>query len=477
MALAPIKQAPLAGRHFSCDSSNGKNSGLADAYACSLLQALGASLSHSDTPAAADAASDWAASGLMHLCGHPDMPPRQGPGVLASTACGALHALRWLNDRVPANLHGGKLLTERAAILGLQRQGSVSANSSCHLLEASDGWLALNLAREDDRDLLPAWLEGGRTSYGWQNIARAVKKKTVAYLLERGRLLGLPLARATSQTRQNSSWLSVIKQGGDSVRSRQNPPLVIDLSSLWAGPLCTHLLELGGARVIKVESIKRPDGARHGNQDFYHLLNGRKESVALDLTASAGRNQLLALIEKADIVVEASRPRALRQLGVDAEDLVGKIPGLIWLSITGYGRQEPEANWVAFGDDAAIAAGAFATVGRKSGTGESVMPVFCGDALADPLSGLHAAVAAQAFLQSGRGALLDISLFQVVSHCLHFRKDVPKGELKNTGNGWQLRTGEQLLEVEKPQPRLPEVMAAQLGQDTQSVLSELQIPC
>jgi hypothetical protein len=76
----------------------------------------------------------------------------------------------------------------------------------------------------------------------------------------------------------------------------------------------------------------------------------------------------------------------------------------VWVSITGYGRREPEGNWIAYGDDAAAASGLAAA------TGDPDAPLFCGDAIADPLTGLHAAVAALAHLRAGEGALLELAL-------------------------------------------------------------------
>lgn len=243
--------------------------------------------------------------------------------------------------------------------------------------------------------------------------------------------------------------------------------MVVDISSLWAGPLCAHLLAQAGARVIKIEDSRRPDGARRGNGDFYDLLNAGKQSVAIDFHSHKGREQLLALIEHADIVIEASRPRALRQMGIHADDLVEQREGLTWISITGYGRSEPQAQWVAFGDDAAVAAGA--TVGNP--------PVFCGDALADPLTGLHAAVAGWAFWQAGGGALLDLNLTDVTRHCLRPLAPTLKMEVIDRGGQWYLSAGGQEWPVATPRRRQISGHAAQCGADTQQVMAEMGIPC
>ncbi|OYO24000.1 hypothetical protein CGZ93_05240 [Enemella dayhoffiae] len=88
------------------------------------------------------------------------------------------------------------------------------------------------------------------------------------------------------------------------------PPLVLDLSALWAGPLCADLLHRAGARVIAVESAARPDPSRLGNPVLHRLLRGGVESVRLDFDDPADRHRLRRLIRCADMVIEASRPRA-----------------------------------------------------------------------------------------------------------------------------------------------------------------------
>jgi crotonobetainyl-CoA:carnitine CoA-transferase CaiB-like acyl-CoA transferase len=118
------------------------------------------------------------------------------------------------------------------------------------------------------------------------------------------------------------------------------------------------------------------------------------------------------LLDQADIVIEASRPRALRQLGIDAEAIVAGRAGVTWVNITGYGRDDgaPDgAGRVAFGDDAAVAGGlvAFDRDGQ---------PTFCGDAIGDPLTGLYAAVGALASHHHGGGNLLDVPMAAVAAH-------------------------------------------------------------
>ncbi len=281
----------------------------------------------------------WAESGAMALTGGADGPAEICPVPIAACADGALAALAALAGTA-FSFTGAQLLGERAAIAGLRRAGSVSPGGACRLLPSADGWLAVNLARDDDWSLLPAWLDQD-VAADWTALADAMARRGSADLLERGRLLGLALAALAPPPTEPVPWCRSLATGPARLRPIDRAPLVVDLTSLWAGPLAGHLLQQLGARVVKVESRSRPDGARRGAAGFYDLLNAAKASVALDFATPGGRRHLRALIEAADIVLESARPRALRQLGLDAEELVACRPGLSWISLTGYGRSEP----------------------------------------------------------------------------------------------------------------------------------------
>ena len=211
-------------------------------------------------------------------------------------------------------------------------------------------------------------------------------------------LLGLPVARLGEA---GPTGVAAEPLGGAPAREATGL-LVVDLSALWAGPLCGDLLARAGATVVKVESHSRPDGARRGPAAFFDLLNWRKRSVALDLQRAEGTRLLHGLVQRADVVIEASRPRALAQLGISVRHLVERGGPQVWISITGYGRTGDAANRVGFGDDAAVAGGLVAWAGRT--------PMFCADAVADPLTGLTAANACLEALVRGGRWLLDVSM-------------------------------------------------------------------
>jgi hypothetical protein len=390
----------------------------------------------------------WARSGAMWLSGHADGPARACPAPLATCAQGAWLALSTLcPNTLDPRFDATRLLGERAAIAGLRRRGRVSPGGACTLLGTADGTLALNLAREDDRELLPAWLEQPVADQA--ELAAAVRGLRTADLVRRARLLGLAAAPLVAP-RPCAAWYRSARHA-PARRATGSTPLVIDLSSLWAGPLCAQLLLQCGARVVKVESIARPDGARSGPAHFYDLLNAGKESVALHLGEPEGRARLRGLLAHADIVIESSRPRALEQMGICAADFLAARPGMVWLGITGYGRRAPMRDWVAYGDDAGVAAGLSWLIGGNRGD-----PVFCGDAIADPLSGLHAALLAQAAWLDGGGQLLDLALRDVVAYCIGAGYAPPD-------------TGE---EASRPVARTAPARAAELGADTARLLKE-----
>ncbi|NND69410.1 MAG: CoA transferase, partial [Halioglobus sp.] len=303
------------------------------------------------------------------------------------------------------------------AMTGLRRNGAIAPGGSCRILPCADGHVAVNLARDSDWQSLDAWLQTP-TNPDWDSVMHRVRGCDRNTLIERARLLELAVVDAQPGTAEVNHWFAV-NHAVARARLPSKPARVIDLSSLWAGPLCGLLLQQVGCEVIKVQGSQRPDGARLGSPAFFDFLNGGKQQLTLDLHTTAGRHALRELLQDADIIIESSRPRALRQMGIHAEQLLQEIPGLTWVSITGYGRQEPEANWIAYGDDAGVAAGLSALMHTITGRW-----MFCGDAIADPLTGIHAALAALADWRTGGGRLLSLSLVGTVQFCITYSNNV-----------------------------------------------------
>jgi crotonobetainyl-CoA:carnitine CoA-transferase CaiB-like acyl-CoA transferase len=317
------------------------------------------------------------------------------------------------------------------------------------LLRSTEGFAAVSLARDDDFEVVPAWLElddaPSSAPAAWSAVADAVARRDTDELLARAALLGLPVARVGEATDRPG----VVRVPLGTAPARELADLVVvDLSALWAGPLCGDLLAAAGASVIKVESTSRPDGARRGPAAFFDLLNGRKRSVAFDFRSGAGVAALRALVSRADVVIEASRPRALEQLGIRAQDEVAGGGPQAWISITGYGRNGAGGERVAFGDDAAAGGG---LVVWRAGTA-----MFCADAVADPITGLAAARTCLDALASGGRWLLDVSMAGVCAALA----------------GPTLPVSEAVA-VEPPRARPVARAAPELGADTAQVLDEL----
>ncbi|MFI1293286.1 CoA transferase [Streptomyces sp. NPDC020792] len=409
----------------------------------------------------ADRLRDWACSGVLPLTGHAAGAPRIPVGAAASwAAAAAKHIERAIRDGSrTVTLDGPRLLAERAALTGWGRQGRRSVGGSCRLLPTLDGWAAVSVARPDDPVLWSALIQHALDDAFPRRLADWVAAHSGAELDERVELLGL--AGGAVRAVDSAAAHRRLRPG------RPRPVrgmLVVDFSALWAGPLCAHLLGLAGAEVVKVEVPSRPDGARAGNREFYRLLHGGHRSVVLDPADPEGRRALHALVRRADVVIEASRPRALTGFGLDAREEVAR--GCVWVSVTARGRG---VNRVGFGDDVAAASGLLAQ-------DEEALPVFAGDAIADPLTGLTAAALVLSDPpDGGPGTLWDVAMADVVAATLHGASEAVPARVEPYGDGWVVDTGDERVAVQGPTARAGTVAAPPMGADTREVLRRLGI--
>jgi hypothetical protein len=356
-----------------------------------------------------------------------DWAGREVALLAGATGAAALH-----------QLDGRMLVAERAALNGFTVPGRVAAGGGCRLIRAHDGWIALNLARADDRDLLPALFADAALDPAQDSmIASRVARWAAAPLVARGRAMGLAIAHMDE--RPVSPAITLAAAGPKRPSPHRRSPLVIDLSALWAGPLAAHLLWLAGARVVKVESPARPDSMRAGDPGLFALLQQGKDNVTLDPRLPADRHALVALIQTADIVIEAARPRALAQLGIDAAAIVRAKPGLLWITITGHGIADAAADWVGFGDDCAVASGLSAALHAATGH-----VAFVGDALADPLTGIAAARAAWSRWTSGDGGHVILSMSATVADAMSFETARDPAAFTAILRQWTASVGEPL---------------------------------
>ena len=288
------------------------------------------------------------------------------------------------------------LAAQRAAFTGFGRSGSRSTGGYAQMVRARDGWLVLNLPRPSDAEALPALADAPVAVGDWSATAAHLATMATAEVVDRASLLGLAVASVGTTPPPPMPWTI---HRGRPARVRGSEPVVVDLTSLWAGPLAGGLLAEAGCRVLKVESVSRPDGARRGPSGFFELLNRKKQHLSMDLPEPEALDRLRELIAEADLVLEASRPRVMQQWGISVTEVVAR--GTAWVSITGHGRNRPHSNRIAFGDDAA-ASGGLVVPGDP--------PMFVGDAIADPIAGLAAAAVAAHLLAEGRAALTEVSL-------------------------------------------------------------------
>jgi crotonobetainyl-CoA:carnitine CoA-transferase CaiB-like acyl-CoA transferase len=192
--------------------------------------------------------------------------------------------------------------------------------------------------------------------------------------------------------------------------------VVLDLATIFAGPsACRHLADFG-ADVIKVERPGVPDGARHlgecdGEDSFYWRIAGRnKRPIEIDLKTDGGRDVLLALVARADVLVENFRPGTLERLGLDPESVLFEVnPGLVVLRVTGYGQTGPYADRAGFGTMAEVMSTLAYTTGQPDGP-PTLPPI----ALADEVTGLQGAFAVLAAIRhrdlTGEGQVIDLAL-------------------------------------------------------------------
>jgi itaconate CoA-transferase len=199
---------------------------------------------------------------------------------------------------------------------------------------------------------------------------------------------------------------------------------VVSFEQAVAAPYCTRLLADLGARVIKVERPGTGDFTRYYDEEAHGLathfvwLNRNKESVVLDLKDPAARPALEALLDLADVVVQNLAPGAAKGMGLDAGTLVAGRPELVAVDLSGYGADGPNAHRRAY--DLLIQA----ETGSCAATGWPDHPAKPGVPVADCGTGVMAALSVLAALndrhEHGRGAAIEVSMFDVVADMLGF---------------------------------------------------------
>ncbi|MBB4285361.1 CaiB/BaiF CoA transferase family protein [Roseospira goensis] len=198
---------------------------------------------------------------------------------------------------------------------------------------------------------------------------------------------------------------------------------VLDLSRVLAGPFCTQMLGDLGAEIIKIERPGKGDDTRawgppfltgrdgHPTREsaYYLSINRNKRSLAVDITRPEGQALIRRLAREADILVENFKVGGLAKYGLDYAALKDDCPGLIYCSITGFGQTGPYAHRAGYDYLAQGMGGMMSLTGAPDGD-----PVKVGNANADQMTGLYAAVAILAALHhrtaTGQGQHIDANL-------------------------------------------------------------------
>ena len=192
---------------------------------------------------------------------------------------------------------------------------------------------------------------------------------------------------------------------------------VLDLSRVFAGPLCGQVLADFGAQVVKVEHPVRGDdtrdwGRRIGKTEttYYNSMNRNKQSITVDLQTPQGLALIEQILPQFDVVIQNFKAGGAEKLGLGYEQLRALRPDLVYCSVTGYDSSGPEARRPGYDLVIQGEAGLMAINGEA---GQD--PLKFGVAVVDMMTGMYAAQAVLAALfqrqQTGRGRHIEMALF------------------------------------------------------------------
>ena len=391
-----------------------------------------------------------------------------------------------------AALDGAALLGERAAILGSRRRGhdvapaaaaaccaraTAGSPSTCRAPTTSRPSRPGSSARASARAIPWASCDRGDVVGADARARRASarrarpparprrRRRRAAAATRRRRgaasARAAPASRATPSARRSSSTSP--RSGQD--RSRR---------TCW---------QLAGARVVKVESTRRPDGARRGPAAFFDLLHAGKESVALDFATPDRPRARSSRCSRAP--TSSSRARARARSRSSASTRRALVARASRAHLDQHHRLRPARprarDWIAFGDDAARRRRPRDARPARSPARDA--PLFCADAIADPLTGMHAAVAALGAHRAAAAACsLSLALRDVAAHALAFgpprrAPSVRRRRRRADGDRRGRSSPTASASPSRRRARAPALGAARpLGADTDAVLRELACP-
>lgn len=193
---------------------------------------------------------------------------------------------------------------------------------------------------------------------------------------------------------------------------------VIDLGQIFAAPYCTLQLALMGAEIIKIEppgageNLRRPDSSPGGVSYAFLMLNANKRSVTLNLKHWRGREIILKLLERADVLVENYSGGVMESFGLGYEDLRGRFPRLVYASAKGYASDGPWARLGAMDSTVQASSGMMSVTGYADRSGVKTPSTFIDMGTGSHLvSGILAALYQRE--RGGRGQKVEVAMFDV----------------------------------------------------------------
>lgn len=206
---------------------------------------------------------------------------------------------------------------------------------------------------------------------------------------------------------------------------------ILDLTQYEAGPSCTQALAWLGADVVKIEApgIGDPGRVLAGTDAYFWNWNLNKQSVVLNLRNPEGRQVLLDLVPKFDVMIENYAPGVIKRLDLEYETIKKVHPSIIYAQVKGYGNSGPYSEYLAYDMCAQAAAGTFSITGDRDGP-----PTLPGVTVGDSGTGMQLGMAILAAyiqkLRTGEGQRIEISMQEAITYYM-------RTHLANLGNWGQ----------------------------------------
>ena len=217
---------------------------------------------------------------------------------------------------------------------------------------------------------------------------------------------------------------------------------VIELAGIGPGPFAAMLLADLGADVIRVDRASAVrDGETAGGTDF---TNRGKRSIAIDLKSERGKEVVLRLVEKSDVLLEGFRPGVTERLGIGPDDCLARNPRLVYGRMTGWGQQGPLAHTAGHDVGYIAITGALHAIGRAGGPPQVPMNLlgdFAGGSMYLVTGVLAALLETRA---NGRGQVVDAAIVDGTAHLSTFIHGFLAGGI------WEDRRGVNMLDTGAP---------------------------